>query len=488
MRRLPVAAVLVGLFVTFVLVGQPVPGTSASSSVGFSQPRYIDTSLAGGEPLIMNTGWQGTLIYSSHQGSTHLYRSGLPSFGSAQFAANDRDQVYVWTSSNDGSTWKLDSTYGTGVTSPYANGFSDPDLTQDEGGTVYDTGINLANDSVFASNDGGYTWLQGNPDCHDGDRPWLAGGKAGTVYMATDTLEGTLSHEVFQGTRTAAGQILCSTTGVPDTDGKTYSGDGKLYYDHHNGNLIEPAEFFDANGNINGVGVSVASAYGRPFVPHRAAYTTMYAHWPAIAIDAADNIYVVWDTDPRDTRSMTGCPDANGNPQGKVLPNSIMGAVSRDHGKTWQVFTVAHPGNVRVLWPWVAAGDAGKISVVWYQLDRLADSDCQPARTYVYDANISSAQLGRSSMAITITNASGRSIHDGSICQGGTDCVATGQDRRLGDYFTNALDQRGCVIIATGDTMLRDAVTGGDLPTARPVFIKQNAGTSLVGNRSCSYQ
>jgi hypothetical protein len=42
-------------------------------------------------------------------------------------------------------------------------------------------------------------------------------------------------------------------------------------------------------------------------------------------------------------------------------------------------------------------------------------------------------------------------IHIGWVCQGGTTCVATGQDRRLGDYFTNALDSRGCVLIATGD-------------------------------------
>jgi hypothetical protein len=36
-------------------------------------------------------------------------------------------------------------------------------------------------------------------------------------------------------------------------------------------------------------------------------------------------------------------------------------------------------------------------------------------------------------------DAAGRYIHDGQVCQGGTTCVATGQDRRLGDYFTVAL-------------------------------------------------
>jgi hypothetical protein len=67
--------------------------------------------------------------------------------------------------------------------------------------------------------------------------------------------------------------------------------------------------------------------------------------------------------------------------------------------------------------------------------------------------------------------------------------VATGQDRRLGDYFTNAIDQRGCVIIASGDTMTKDAFTGGELPTSRPIFIRQSSGPPLytgTGTGDCS--
>jgi hypothetical protein len=82
-------------------------------------------------------------------------------------------------------------------------------------------------------------------------------------------------------------------------------------------------------------------------------------------------------------------------------------------------------------------------------------------------------------------NASGRPVHQGQICQEGTTCVASGQDRRLGDYFTNAIDNRGCVPIATADTMLTDPITGQPLPTARPLFIRQNSGLGLDGT-SCS--
>ena len=42
------------------------------------------------------------------------------------------------------------------------------------------------------------------------------------------------------------------------------------------------------------------------------------------------------------------------------------------------------------------------------------------------------------------------------------------------------------VLIATGDTRLRDPLTGGPLPTARPLFIRQNGGPRLIGKGDCS--
>jgi hypothetical protein len=295
--------------------------------------------------------------------------------------------------------------------------------------------------------------------------------------MATDTVEGSLSHEVFV---TTDGGATCSLTGVPDAASDSsgnpiYSGDGKLQYDSHNGNLVEPAVHFDANGNVNGVGVSVAGSYGQPFVPQTFISTTLFAHWPSLSIDAADNYYLTWDTNPGGAPSTT-CSTSPATP----LVNSIQLAISSDHGKTWKQITVASPANNAVLWPWVVAGDAGKASVVWYQRSNGLNPDCNPGSTFVYEAQI--LGLGRS---ISIVNAAGRSIHEGSICQAGTDCVANGKDRRLGDFFTNAIDQRGCLVIASGDTELTDPL-GNQLTTARPIFMRQVSGPKLVGTGNCT--
>jgi hypothetical protein len=143
-----------------------------------------------------------------------------------------------------------------------------------------------------------------------------------------------------------------------------------------------------------------------------------------------------------------------------------------------------------VLWPWTAVGSPGNASVVWYQMDQLVDPDCdiaastgQPApdvKTYIYEARVTDA-LYPSARAITVTNASGRPVHKGGICDSGTTCAATGQDRRLGDYFSNSTDGDGCVVIASGDTTTLDPVTGRERITSLPIFIRQSSGPGLLG-------
>src|SRR4051794_27196008 len=184
---------------------------ASAHAVGWSQPIFVDKELAGGEPLVATDGVHKTLVYTSHEGTTHLYQPGF--FSPLPFGVNYRNQVNVWTSDDDGTTWQRTGAAGFSADPTKSNGFSDPDLTVDESGRVYNTGINLVNDSIFSSQDGGKNWDRGNPNCHNGDRPWLAGGRANEVFLATNTLENTLSHMVFQSTD---GGNTCSTQGVPD--------------------------------------------------------------------------------------------------------------------------------------------------------------------------------------------------------------------------------------------------------------------------------
>jgi hypothetical protein len=453
-------------------------------ALGFDKPVYVDTELAGGEPLIFADNLHGTLIYSSHEGTTHLYRPGFTApLGDLNFAGNYRNQVNIWTSKDDGTTWQRTVSGQTGfATDPSKNtGFSDPDLTQDEGGRVYDTGIDLANDAVFSSNDGGFTWDKGNVQCHDGDRPWLAGAKKDEVFMATDSEES--GHVIV---RSGDGGDSCESTTIPD-NASGRNGYGKLYYDHNTEQLMEPELYFDSNGAVNAIGLATWNRGDAAFTPHFIANTTLFGHFPSIAIDAADNIYLTWDTNERDPNGTGGCSGAP-----TPLPNTIKLAISRDHGNTWTMRTIAAPPNARVLWPWAVAGDAGRVAVSWYQTDKITDPDCaesdnpQPKYSLMTGETFDATNPDS---PVTIVDSVGRPISSGGVCQGGTTCVATGQDRRLGDYFTNGLDQRGCLIIATGDTMMKDPATGNELPTSRPLFVRQNSGPPLFtgsGTGDCS--
>src|SRR5881227_2758315 len=227
-----------------------LPGASAAgpSAPTFAPPAYVDQQLAGGEPEVFADSLHGTFIYTSHEGTTHLYRDGIVSspWGDFSFVTNYCNQVNVWTSPDGGANWYRDRYLGSPCpTSPAINtGFSDPDLTQDAGGRVYDTGIDLVNDALFSSIDGGQTWDRGTAQCHDGDRPWLAGGKADQVWLGTDTVEGSGSgHQVFVSND---GGNSCSLTGIPDSgslsDGGSFTADGKLYYDKLKSTIVEPAD------------------------------------------------------------------------------------------------------------------------------------------------------------------------------------------------------------------------------------------------------
>ena len=511
------------------VVGRAGPGASGPGFTHFT----VDPNLAGGEPLVTyytNPTNGPDLAYTSHEGTTHLFRDGLispdpsnlcstpmvpPQNLPSGFACSYVNQVNVWTSTDHGQSWTRTTVgpNGVGPTSPFGLGFSDPDWSIDEGGFLYNTGIDLANDSVFASSDGGRTFPIGNNNCHSGDRPWLAGGVSGEVFLATDTTVDpntnlSSGHEIFHGVITGVGPtqtLVCSgaggqadptgtgSTGIMDfgawqTTG-SYSASGKLFYDHNNvspsdgyhGAIIDPAFFTNAD-NSNGVGISILPNAAAAFSGTVASFPQqfevpgaqkVFAHWPSIAIDSKDVVYLVWDTS-----------DGGSN----ALNNAIM-LSTIDLKATNPAFTTpiqitrpstSNPPGASVFWPWVAVGNPGSVSVVWYQYDGIVNPDQNTTgHVRLYEENLFGVGSG-TPLVFGPTDAVGAVIHTGGTCQSGTTCVATGQDRRLGDFFTNAVDENGCVMIATGET-----TTDPTGAVARPMFIQQTSGTSLTGG-SCA--
>lgn len=478
MPRVPVLAILLAALAA-------VP--AAAAPVHFATPQLIDEDRAGGEPVLWTDPVHKTVLYSSHAGTTHLYRPGLATGGSLAFLSTYRNQVFMWRSTDDGRTFQRIDYAGGFATDPTRNtGFSDPDFTQDAGGRIYNTGIDLANTALFSSADGGATWDAGTAQCVPGDRPWLAGGAKDEVFLASNIVTNAPdqpSHQVFQSTD--AGNT-CPPQGIPaggtTEAGEDWTGNGKIIFDQATQTVIEPANFMGGDGGVTGVGIDTWHRGDKAFTPSKAADSSQFAHWPAIAMDDGGTIYEVWDDDPVSETETGGC---NGDPT--PLANHILLAYTKDLGKTWSApIQVAAPSDHRVLWPWVAAGEAGRVSVVWYETDKVVDLGCTPSTFSIKAATIADAgNDARRSM--TVVDAVGRPIGDSDLCLSGTTCVATGEDRRLGDFFTNGVGLDGCAQIASGDTTIRtDPVTGGDLPTARPIFLRQDSGRRLRGTGDCS--
>jgi len=240
--------------------------------------------------------------------------------------------------------------FGT-ATDPFATGFSDPDLTQDTNGNISNTGIDLANDALFSSQDGGRHWLTGTLSATRVTAPgWRVAGR-NEVFLSTDTEES--GHEVFHSTDAGAS---CSANGIQDNGragNDIYTGTGKLFYDHKRGQLVEPVYYVNSAGFPVGLGVGIlrkastafTTSPAPAFADVRIANTSAFSHWPSLAIDSAGNYYIVWDTDARDPLTHNGCPptDSGSESFGSLPPtnattplaNRVMMVYATDGGQHW---------------------------------------------------------------------------------------------------------------------------------------------------------
>src|SRR5881296_1980106 len=136
-RAWPIILGVLGLAAFAAVV--PRAGSAAPGAPTFAPAVYVDQQLAGGEPEVFADTLHGDLVYTAHEGTTHLYRDGIVSspWGDFSFVSNYCNQVNTWTSPDGGANWYRDRYLGTTCPQNLTyTGFSDPDLTQDAGGRV----------------------------------------------------------------------------------------------------------------------------------------------------------------------------------------------------------------------------------------------------------------------------------------------------------------------------------------------------------------
>ncbi len=428
------------------------PGEDPMSSLvppapSFASPLLLDGTRAGGEPVIA-VHPDGTILYSSHAGTTHYnaWEGGVD----PDFATPYTTQSFIWRSTDGGATWEY-------VGLPEANagphgpghGFSDPDFAVDEAGNVYHTELYLAQASVSKSDDAGASWLQGNPAASHWpivDRQWLAAGEANEVFLSFNQIP-------------TGHMVLRSTDGGLTFPEHTYvdGGAGKIYYDKAN-DVLYDHDLDDEEGTY---AIQVSTDDAASFTRHviaqdRSLYDGGFAD---LAIDNAGNVYAVW--------TETGPGEGT----------SIWMASSADHGETWTRPSQVSASGGTDMWPWIVAGDAGRVFVTWMHADTTAPpGEADDAEWFVHVAQ--SLNGNDSAPLWKVTQATPEPFHEGAICQMGTACQWNGGDRRLGDFFTATLDNEGRLLVAYPTTTM----DGGEGAISHPAFLKQQGGVSAFSD------
>jgi hypothetical protein len=455
---------------TLTLTGAagPAPAPASCGAPGkaqqFTAPAYVDRTRAGGEPSV-ETHPSGTLLYASHAGTTHFFTPMVADPDSGAFGQNYRGQVYAWYSDDHGATWHYVDRTLPPDNAP-GSGFSDPDFAIDTAGNTYLSEINLANVAVSKSTEAGHHYQLQNFFAQTlTDRQWKAAGPPNTVFIVGNASEGGTVPEEPAGNN--GHTIYRSTDG-----GRTFSegienegGLGDIKFDNGSGTLYE-AHYQDGTLQMAAFRNALAEDIPTALTPEKitvADGVDLLSHWPAIDVDSAGNVYMVWDEGGHGSR------DAG-----------VWYSYSTDGARTWAAPTRVDPDDHTDIWPWIAVGSPGRVAISWFGNDhRLQDNnaelagDSDPWNVYVAQTLTGLGCSKSAAPGFKTTRATPEPFHVGTVCMGGTVCQAQAVDRRLGDYFTIDVDTTGALVAAYSDTRQGGAV-------ALPAFFRQTGGTSYL--------
>lgn len=465
--RLRTAALVAALPIGFAALA--VPATAAKSDARrFSAPIHIDMQQKTGEPSIA-VAPDGTEYIVAPDGP------GLRLPGQA-FATGGSGGSLIWRSTDHGRTWQALGTYD-GPT-----GGGDSDIAVTPNGTLYASGLSyLACSTVSRSTDRGSSWLAmplggcGREPLLN-DRQWTATYGNSVVYTAIgDTVDAQIDlvrskvdnpavvpSTTLQLSRSADYQWP-GTVDVDQRSGTVYtvwntSGDPNNCDQSPGADKCKPAEASTTHPDRIEISVLPATASSPP--APRVVASRRFDTFDSFVVDAVDrggNVYAVWsERHPADRATWT------------------MLARSTDGGRHWSAPVRVNRTPRTTTYPWVTAGDDGRIAVSYYGSTAAGHSpQTVPARSTWRVYSSYSTDGGRTFQEYPTTGVMAR----GSICTSGTACSPG--SRNLLDFFETAMDGNGCLVTAYADNTVSPKVA------AVVSYVRQTAGPGLLARRAC---
>ncbi len=161
-------------------------------------------------------------------------------------------------------------------------------------------------------------------------------------------------------------------------------------------------------------------------------------------------------------------------------------AHSTDHGQTWsRSVQVSGPESRSALFPWLEAGSAGRVAVVWFGSETPNNTNACDWHVYMALTTDATAQNPH----VEIARVSDHVVHASNVSLGGlgVDTPATPQpNRNLCDYFQVAIDPLGaCVVAFTDDHNDFDGHTYVARQLGGPsLYASANGGTGVLASVS----
>jgi hypothetical protein len=280
------------------------------------------------------------------------------------------------------------------------------------------------------------------------DRQWIEAHGDAIVYQmyrapipATGLwVQKSLDHGVSWGTAS-----LVSPTGTSPGYIDVDHGDGTVYVSHTSSSALFVSRSSDGGTTWSTATVDNSSTHGSLFDP--------------VKVGDDGTVYVAWSDE-----------------------HNVYMAHSTDHGAHWSPpVKVNGPESVVALFPWLEAGSAGRVAVVWFGTSQAANDDGADWRVrsaITLDATATDPHFHRAEVSDHV-------VHSSNISLGGlgVDTPVTPQpNRNLCDYFQVAIDPLGaCVVAFTDDHNDFDGHTYLARQLAGPsLYAAANGGTGVL--------
>ena len=458
-RRALLGAGLVGALALLLAPSASRAGTPARH---FSRPIAIDHTAGNstGEPSI-DVGPDGAIYVVAPDGPGVRAPGalGAPGLGGS----------LIWRSDDKGAHWSFLGSYDV------PTGGGDTDVVVAPNGHLYASGLSYAACStVSTSTNRGATFLP-VPIAGCGQIP-LANDREWNALDGNDTLFTVIGDTVTGGIdliRSAVDNpVVLPSLQIPVSGGTDHEWPGTVAVDQRNGMTYtvwqttgSPDDCDDVRCAVPASSITpdriMVSALPRGATTAPAPIQVASRRYDAFdsfvsnAVDRTGRVYVVW-SERHPTLGQTW----------------TMLASSADAGRHWSAPVKVNVGPRTTTFPWVTAGDGGRIAVSYYGTSATGSSPQRVAKDATWQVySAFSVDGGRTFSEQRTTG----DMNIGQICTSGTGCSSGG--RNLLDFFETAADRNGCLV-----TTFTDNSSG----TPYVSFVRQTSGPGLLKKGHCT--